>query len=198
MQIRPVGADAVLVEVAGPDDARSLAAFARAARVAADEVVPAARTVLFDGVADPAVLAEALTGWSPGTAAPAGDLVELPVAWDGADLAWVAASWGATTAQAVARLEGIELLSAFCGFAPGFAYLAGLPAELAVPRLDSPRAAVPPGSVALAGSWCGIYPTSSPGGWRLVGRTDARLWDPGSPSPALLAPGTRVRLVAAG
>ena len=76
-------------------------------------------------------------------------------------------------ADAVDRLAGTELRVAFCGFAPGFAYLTGLPAEWAVPRLASPRPKVPAGSVALAGEYAGIYPTASPGGWRLVGRTDA-------------------------
>lgn len=194
---RRVGADALLVEVAGPSEALALASFARAARVRADEVVPAAATVLFDGVRDLSALIAALAAWTPGAPAPAGDLVELPVVWDGPDLRWVSRTWGTDETGAVARLAGTELVSAFCGFAPGFAYLAGLPAELAVPRLESPRPSVPAGSVALAGSWCGIYPTASPGGWRLVGRTDARLWDPSSTRPALLAPGTRVRLVTA-
>lgn len=192
---RRVGERAVLAEVAGPAEALALAAFARAARVGAEEVVPAAETVLFDGVDDVAGLVAAIGSWSPGADAPTGELVELPVTWDGPDLAWVADAWGTSPEEAVARLTGTELVSAFCGFAPGFAYLAGLPAELAVPRLETPRTAVPAGSVALAGSWCGVYPTASPGGWRLVGRTDARLWDPSSSAPALLAPGTRVRLV---
>lgn len=197
VRTREVGTDAVLVEVSGPADALSLAAFARAARVAAEEVVPAAETVLFDGVSDAAALTAALASWTPGVAAPAGEVVELPVTWDGPDLAWVAEAWDRPVAAAVELLGGIELVSAFCGFAPGFAYLSGLPADLAVPRLATPRPSVPAGSVALAGPWCGVYPTASPGGWRLVGRTDARLWDPTSSAPALLAPGTRVRLVPA-
>ncbi|GFJ90481.1 hypothetical protein Prum_041230 [Phytohabitans rumicis] len=100
-------------------------------------------------------------------------------------------------AEAVERLAGTELRVAFCGFAPGFAYLAGLPASWAVPRLASPRPRVPAGSVGLAGEYAGIYPTASPGGWRLVGRTDAVLFDVRRDPPALLAPGTRVRLVPA-
>ena len=97
----------------------------------------------------------------------------------------------------VARHGEVEFVSAFCGFAPGFAYLAGLPEKYAVPRLDSPRSRVPAGAVGLAGAWCGVYPTASPGGWRLLGRTDATLWDPDRSRPALLAPGTRVRFVPA-
>ena len=96
----------------------------------------------------------------------------------------------------VARHESTEFVSAFCGFAPGFAYLSGLPDELPeVPRLATPRTHVPAGSVALAGRWCGIYPTASPGGWRVIGHTDATLFDVRREPPALLAPGTRVRFV---
>ena len=93
------------------------------------------------------------------------------------------------------RTAATELTVAFVGFAPGFAYCTGLPPELAVPRLDRPRARVPAGAVGLAGEYTGVYPTASPGGWRLVGRTDARLWDTDRDEPALLTPGTRVRFV---
>lgn len=87
---------------------------------------------------------------------------------------------------------------AFCGFAPGFGYLTGLPERYAVPRRATPRTAVPAGSVALAGPYTGVYPRSSPGGWRLVGTTDAVLWDPEREPPALLSPGLRVRFVEEG
>jgi len=191
MQLRPVGPRAFLAEVGDPATALALATWARS-RVDADEIVPAAETVLFDGVIDLSVLAD----WSPTSDAQAGELVEIPVAYDGPDLPFVAEAWGTDPAGAVARHTSIEYVAEFCGFAPGFAYLAGLPPELAVPRLASPRPAVPPGSVALAGTWCGLYPTASPGGWRLIGRTDAVLWDQSRPDPALLPPGTRVRFVA--
>jgi len=195
LDLRPVGPSAVLAEVADSAAARSLAAYARAARVRVDEVVPGARTVLFDGVADPDGLRATLAGWTPEVGGAPGALVEVPVVYDGADLEDVAARWGTDVAGVVARHSGVEFVSAFCGFAPGFAYLAGLPEEYAVPRLDSPRRRVPVGSVGLAGSWCGVYPSESPGGWRLLGRTDVTLWDPARSEPALLAPGTRVRFV---
>jgi len=92
---------------------------------------------------------------------------------------------------------GTELVVAFCGFAPGFPYCTGLPERLAVPRLDSPRTRVPAGAVGLAGPFTGIYPTASPGGWRLIGHTDLVLWDTDRDPPATLVPGTRVRFVAA-
>ena len=122
-------------------------------------------------------------------------MIEVPVVYDGADLEDVAGRWGTDGEGVVERHGAIEFVSAFCGFAPGFAYLAGLPEQYAVPRLDSPRSRVPAGAVGLAGSWCGVYPSESPGGWRLLGRTDLTLWDPDRDEPALLAPGTRVRFV---
>jgi KipI family sensor histidine kinase inhibitor len=197
LELRAVGSRAVLAEVADSAAARSLAAYARAARVQAEEVVPGARTVLFDGLADADGLSSQLAGWTPDDGGTAGALVEVPVVYDGADLADVATRWGTDVEGVVARHGGLEFVSAFCGFAPGFAYLAGLPEEYAVPRLDSPRSRVPVGSVGLAGSWCGVYPSESPGGWRLLGRTDLTLWDPDRSEPALLAPGTRVRFVPA-
>ena len=192
MQLRPVGPSAVLAEVGDAATALELATWARHAAVEAVEVVPGAETVLFDGVTDPAALADRLAGWAPTGARPPGELVEVPVTYDGADLEHVARAWGTDVAGVVRLHTGIEYVAAFCGFAPGFSYLSGLPERLAVPRLESPRPAVPAGSVGLAGSWCGIYPTASPGGWRLLGRTDATLWDPGRRAPALLPPGTRV------
>lgn len=193
-----LGPRALRVEVADVAQALSLAEFVRTARLTVDEVVPGARTVVLEGVADVTAVEDALSAWTPGLAAgAAGRVVEVPVTYDGADLADVADRWGTDPAGVADRLAGTELVSAFCGFAPGFAYLSGLPTGLEVPRLDAPRAEVPAGSVAVADRWCGIYPTASPGGWRLVGRTDAVLWDPASDAPALLAPGTRVRLVPA-
>ncbi|MBZ5733708.1 allophanate hydrolase subunit 1 [Nocardioides sp. TRM66260-LWL] len=195
------GPGALVVEVDGPATAAGLASRLRT-RLPLLGVVPGAESVLVqaahgslpDDVA--AVVAAALA--EPADADPgSGRLVELPVHWDGPDLDDVAARWGTDASGVVARLEATELTSAFCGFAPGFAYLAGLPAELAVPRLAAPRPRVPAGSVALADAWCGVYPGASPGGWRLVGRTDVALWDLDADPPALLAPGTRVRLVPA-
>ena len=195
MQVRPVGRSAVLAEVGDAAEALELATWARTTRVEAVEVVPAAQTVLFDGVPDPASLSERLRAWTPSGARPEGARVEVPVVYDGADLAFVAETWGTDVPGVVARHSEIEYVAAFCGFAPGFSYLSGLPPELAVPRLESPRPRVPAGSVGLAGGWCGVYPTASPGGWRLLGRTDAVLWDQDRDQPALLAPGTRVVFV---
>ena len=196
-RLLPVGPAAVLVEVGSTGEALSLALHLRAAAVAAD-VVPAAATVLVDGLTAPrSGLDAVLATWEPSAPPADGPLVEVPVVFDGEDLAAVASHWGcASSAEVVARLVSVELVSAFCGFAPGFSYLSGLPWP-PVPRLASPRPRVPAGAVALAGEWAGIYPTASPGGWRLVGRTSLPLWDVDADPPALLAPGVRVRFVEA-
>lgn len=196
VRVLPVGPRAVLLEVDGVASALSLAALCREQALATD-VVPAARTVLLDGLAvPPDTVTATVAGWVPGPGEDPGGLVELPVSFDGEDLPDVAQRWDCTRAEAVGTLTATTFTSAFCGFAPGFSYLTGLPVDRAVPRLPSPRPRVPAGSVALAGEWAGVYPTASPGGWRLVGRTDAVLWDADREPPALLPPGTRVRFVA--
>jgi KipI family sensor histidine kinase inhibitor len=193
VNLLPVGRDAVLVEVGSTADALSLASWCREHAVA-DDVVPGAHTVLLDGLGDRAHLERLLSAWRP-AAVEEGPQVEVPVSFDGPDLDAVADRWGCASAEVGERLAAVELVSAFCGFAPGFAYLSGL--EVEVSRLPTPRTRVPAGSVAVAGTWCGVYPTASPGGWRIIGRTDVVLWDPERPQPALLAPGTRVRFVPA-
>jgi KipI family sensor histidine kinase inhibitor len=200
MRVRTVGTSAVLLECRDGDEVESWRAEAwrrrSAGTLAVTDIVPGARTLLLDGV-DPAVAAE-VPDWRPaahtaGTDAPH---VRIPVTFDGEDLGDVAELWGVTVPEAVGRLTGAELTVAFGGFAPGFAYLRGLDPAWAVPRLSAPRPRVPAGAVALAGEYAGIYPTASPGGWRLVGRTDVTLFDVRREPPALLAPGTRVTLEA--
>ena len=161
------------------------------------ELVPAARTLLvrFDpNDTDGLALAEAI-GRLDLAALPraSGPLVTLDVDYDGADLAAVADETGLSVADVIARHSDADYVVAFCGFAPGFAYLTGLDPALRLPRLASPRTAVPAGAVAIAGEYSAVYPRTSPGGWRLLGRTDARLWDLERREPALLTPGTRVR-----
>jgi KipI family sensor histidine kinase inhibitor len=198
VRIQRIGPDALLVEVADTAAAIALFGEARRRQVAATDVVPGARTVLFDGAEDPDALAAELEHWTPAAgSATAGKLVEVPTRYDGADLEDVARRWAMTTREVVATHTGTPFTVAFCGFAPGFAYCSGLPESLAVPRLDTPRPRVPAGAVGLAGAFTGVYPTASPGGWRLVGRTDLRLWDPDRAEPAALPPGTRVRFVEA-
>ena len=120
------------------------------------------------------------------------DLV-IDVVYDGADLDDVARHAGLTAAQVVDAHTATPWQVAFGGFAPGFAYLVGGDPRLAVPRRSDPRASVPAGSVGLAGEFSGIYPRRSPGGWQLIGHTDAVMWDIGRPNPALLTPGIWVQ-----
>lgn len=198
LRVRAVGREAVLVELDDPTGAADLAVWLRR-RVDAVEVVPAARTVLIDGFDPDSIDVAALVArWRPAGEQQGGRLVTIPVVYDGADLEEVASCWRTDREGVVRRHTELEFTAAFCGFAPGFAYLSGLPADLVVPRLDSPRTRVPPGSVAIADRWCAVYPTPSPGGWRLLGRTDLNLWDVDRDPPALLAPGTRVRFEAVG
>ncbi|GHF19932.1 allophanate hydrolase subunit 1 [Streptomyces griseoluteus] len=203
MRALPVGAHALLVEVASAGQARALHAELLRRRAAgslsAREIVPAARTVLLDGVDDPVRRAAELTAAEPPPAPEATSVpVELPVRYDGPDLAEVAAHWGVSAREVAEIHAGIEFTVAFCGFAPGFGYLTGLPEHRYVPRRATPRTAVPAGSVALAGPYTGVYPRASPGGWQLIGRTDAVLWDTAREPAALLAPGTRVRFTPVG
>jgi KipI family sensor histidine kinase inhibitor len=122
--------------------------------------------------------------------------VEIPVRYDGADLAEAAELLGWSTDELVRRHTAAAWTVGFVGFAPGFAYLTSDDPELVVPRRTSPRTRVPAGSVALAGPYSGVYPRESPGGWQLVGRTDAPVWDVTRERPALMLPGDEVRFVA--
>lgn len=165
------------------------------------DIVPAARTIAV--LIDPHVLPPAAArGWIERTVpeppeAAADEVVELAVRYDGDDLAEVAALLGITSREVVERHTASRWRVAFGGFAPGFAYLVTDHDGLRVPRRATPRTAVPAGSVGLAGEFSGVYPRSSPGGWQLIGRTDAALWDVSADPPALLRPGIEVRFVEA-
>jgi KipI family sensor histidine kinase inhibitor len=119
--------------------------------------------------------------------------IVLDVVYDGPDLGAIAAETGLPRDEVIARHARGGYVVAFCGFAPGFGYLTGLDRQLHVPRLSEPRTRVPAGAVGIAGEFTGVYPRPSPGGWRLVGRTAARLWDVDREPPSLLVPGARVR-----
>jgi KipI family sensor histidine kinase inhibitor len=200
----PVGETALLVEL---DDQQAVLALhaeigrRRAAGWAPSltDVIPAARTILLDGVTDRAAVAGQIASWPvPAVAVADGPVVEIPCCYTGEDLTAVAAAWRVSERD-VSRIHAATAYRvAFCGFAPGFAYLTGLPERYAVPRRPSPRTVVPAGSVALADTYTGVYPRPSPGGWQIIGHTDAVLWDPGQEPPGLLAPGHRVRFVDVG
>ncbi|MFJ3924484.1 allophanate hydrolase subunit 1 [Streptomyces sp. NPDC090022] len=197
MRALPVGAGALLLEGDSAAEVAALHAELLRRRDELDgvvDIVPAARTVLLDGVPDPAALAARVAGWEVPALPPAqGPQVTVPVRFDGPDLAEVAALWGVAPREVAGVVTGTPFRVAFCGFAPGFGYLTGLPPHLHLPRRATPRTAVPAGSLALAGEYAGVYPRSSPGGWQLLGTTDAVLWDPAREPAALFAPGVRVR-----
>jgi inhibitor of KinA len=127
-----------------------------------------------------------------------GRLVEIPVLYEGCvgpDLAEVAAIHGISVDEVVSMHTAPEYEVDFLGFSPGFAYLSGLDERLATPRLDSPRTRVPAGSVAIGGSQTGVYPQSTPGGWRIIGRTPVRMFEASRAEPSVLRMGDRVRFV---
>ncbi|HEY3466604.1 MAG TPA: allophanate hydrolase subunit 1 [Amycolatopsis sp.] len=198
VRLLPCGRRAVLVETG--DVLGFQAALTREPPDGVVELVPAARTLLvrFDpAVTDADRLGALLRHVSPvdGAAAEAGEVV-LPVVYDGEDLAEVAEETGMSVDALIERHTAGEYVSAFCGFAPGFAYLSGSDPVLHVPRRSTPRTRIPAGSVAIAGEYSAVYPSASPGGWRLLGRTDVPVWDVERDPPNLLPPGTRVRFSA--
>ena len=204
MRFRRVGRRALLVEV---DDLASAQATYRLVRELADsagqlapptDVVPAARTVLLDGV-DPqawqALLISVEGRHTVSGSEPAGEVV-VPTRYDGPDLAVVAECWGCPVDEVAHRHQRAVFTVAFCGFAPGFAYCTSEPRLPVVARRAEPRTAVPAGAVALAAEYCGIYPREMPGGWQLIGSTDVAVFEPTRERPALLRPGDRVRFEA--
>ncbi|WIX85909.1 allophanate hydrolase subunit 1 [Amycolatopsis sp. DG1A-15b] len=198
VRLLPCGRRAVLVEL---DDVLGFqAALTQSPPDGVVELVPAARTLLvrFDpSVTNAERLGALLRQVSPvdRVAADAGEVV-IPVVYDGEDLADVAAETGLSVASLISRHTAGTYVSAFCGFAPGFAYLTGSDPALHVSRRSSPRTRIPAGSVAIAGEYSAVYPSASPGGWRLLGRTGVPVWDVERDPPNLLPPGTRVRFTA--
>ncbi|MGW7454498.1 5-oxoprolinase subunit B family protein [Streptomyces sp. NPDC054787] len=204
MRTLVVGDQALLVELDSAEQVAALHAELLRRRDAGElgpvrDLVPAARTVLLDGVRDPAALGDRIARWRVPPLPPTqGPLVTVAVRFDGPDLAEVARLWGVTPREVAGIVGGTDFRVAFCGFAPGFGYLTGLAERWHLPRRATPRTAVPAGSLALAGEYAGVYPRSSPGGWQLIGSTDTVLWDPGREPAALFAPGVRVRFTQEG
>lgn len=210
-RLAPMGDAAILAEAEGDDhEAANRAALAAAAALEAEPppgltaAVPgiASLLVCFEPLAAPRAALERrlreLLARGAG-AAPAGRVVEIPVAYGGAggpDLAGVAEALGLAPAEVVALHTAAPMRVMMIGFAPGYPYIGPLPAALRLPRRPTPRPAVPAGSVAIAAGLAGIYPARLPGGWHLIGRTAARLFDPAAAPPSLLAPGDMVRFVA--
>lgn len=153
--------------------------------------------VLLDG-GEAMSLAGALARRRVRTVPPAASrLVEVTVRYDGEDLAEVARLSRLSVDELVALHSGREYRAYFLGFLPGFAYLASLDPRITAPRLPAPRPRVPAGSVAVADGQTAVYPFATPGGWRLLGSTDAVPFDPARAEPSLIRPGDRVRFVPA-
>ncbi|TQF75085.1 allophanate hydrolase subunit 1 [Rhodococcus spelaei] len=199
MRLLDAGDSAVLAEF---DDLDTVLAYFRALdadRLAGVvDLVPAARTVLVrfdraatgrDAIARWLRETRPLAGADSEAAAP----VRIGVRYDGPDLPEVGQLTGLGVEGVIAAHVGRDWTVAFAGFAPGFGYLVGGDPALRVPRRATPRVAVPAGAVGLAGEFSGVYPRSSPGGWQLIGSTDARMWDADRDPPALLHPGVTVR-----
>ncbi|MFG1816137.1 allophanate hydrolase subunit 1 [Kribbella sp. NPDC049174] len=199
MRILPSGDHALLVEL---DDLDQVLGYytALSASPPADviDIVPAARTVLVSTAGGLDVLARHLRAVEPSSGSHAvRDLIEIPVTYDGEDLADVAGLLDCTVPELIERHTRDDWTVAFCGFAPGFGYLTGT-GSWDIPRRKSPRTKVPTGAVALAGEFSGVYPRESPGGWQLIGRTDVQIFDQEREPAALFHPGRRVRFVDAG
>jgi KipI family sensor histidine kinase inhibitor len=203
MRLLPCGDTGLLVEL---DDLDAVLALHRALSTHRSpglvDLVPAARTLLL--VLDPRVLdVGAAQRLVRETTAEPSDVealatIEIPVTYDGEDLAEVGRLTGLGVDGVVAAHTGRPWRVAFTGFAPGFGYLVGGDERLRVPRRTDPRTRVPAGAVGLAGEFSGVYPRESPGGWQLVGRTELAMWDVERDPPALLQTGTKVRFVAVG
>lgn len=200
MRCLSVNLNAVLVELDDLPQTLALLASLRAEPIAGiEELVPAARTLLvtFRPAALPAAeLVRQLRLRNLDARETRVDKrIEIPVRYAGEDLAEVAGLLGVTPDEVVRRHTGSDYTVAFTGFAPGFAYLSGGHPSLNVPRRQVPRTRIPAGAVGLAGSFSGVYPQASPGGWQIIGVTDAPMWDLSRETPALLQPGDTVRFV---
>ena len=213
MKLLPCGDSAVSVrfgERIDPGVHARVMAFARAVEQAAIPgvvgLVPSycALMALYDPLALPFdELAQKLFALKPGEAAgeESADVVELPVCYGGEfgpDLDFVAQRAGLRVEEVVRIHSGVDYPIYMLGFTAGFPYLGGMDERLAVPRLDTPRTLVAAGSVGIAGAQTGVYPVASPGGWRIVGRTPAKLYDPAREEPFLLRAGQKLRFVPVG
>jgi KipI family sensor histidine kinase inhibitor len=195
MRVLPMGVAAVIVEEPPVSPAAWALGLRALGHAGVIDVVPAASTVLVsctDADALDAVVRR-FGEVEPVAVAGHGGHVTIDVAYEGDDLDEVAASAQLSVDEVIAAHTAAEYRVAFCGFAPGFGYLTGLPAVLHLPRRATPRTRVPAGAVAIAAEYAAVYPRPSPGGWHLIGYTDHVLFDVDRDPPAVLRPGTVVR-----
>ena len=200
MRLMPCADSGLLVELGDMDEVLALyATLDEDLPAGVVDMVPAASTLLLTidrSRTDVETLSRRVAATEVGShERPTTGEVEIPVVYDGEDLAEVARLTGLDERGVIEAHTGTPWTVAFCGFAPGFGYMVGGDERIQVPRRDNPRTKVPPGSVALAGEFASVYPRESPGGWQLIGRTSLEVWDIGREPPALLVPGTTVRYV---
>jgi KipI family sensor histidine kinase inhibitor len=199
MRILPMGPRAVLVEQFQGEPAAWAEGFRLLAMPGVAEVVPGAETVLVACHDEPAMRAvrgrlDEVRPIEP-SSFEAADTIEVPVRYDGDDLAAVAEATGLSVDEVIVAHSNPTYVVAFCGFSPGFGYLRGLDARLRLPRRATPRTRVPAGSVAIAAEYTAVYPRASPGGWHLLGRTELTMFDADRSPPAVFSPGAVVRFV---
>lgn len=202
MRFLPVNLDALLVELNDLDETLALFDALTAEPIAGvEEIIPAARTLLIHfrpSAIDRQALVNRIAGQDLSQRREGEQRrVEIPVHYNGEDLDEVATLLGMSRAEVIQRHTAQDYSVAFCGFAPGFAYLTG-GAGFQVPRRQTPRTRIPAGAVALAGNFSGVYPKASPGGWQIIGVTPSQMWDLNRDEPALLRPGYKVRFTDAG
>lgn len=198
MRLLPCGSRGLLLELESLEEVLRRYAALREADLPVLDIVPAGRTILV--VADRgtdlrALAAEVKEVGSAEQRREDATSVEIPVRYDGEDLAEAAHLLGWSSEELVRRHQEESWTVAFCGFAPGFGYLAGTRFAWDMPRRSSPRTRVPAGSLALAGEFTGVYPRESPGGWQLIGHALVDVFDLDRDPPALLVPGAAVRFV---
>lgn len=204
MKIKPCGDQALMVDVGELRDVLLLRTIVESWELEGIiDLVPASTTLLI--MMDTALLspkdlatrlsATSLTDAHTDSTSTSAE-IRIPVVYDGPDLSSLADHFGWSAEELVKRHTEAVWTAAFGGFAPGFMYLVTDSPFPTVPRLDAPRAAIPAGSVGLAGAFSGIYPQPSPGGWQLIGSTTEQMWDPArTDRPAFITPGDRVRFV---
>ena len=198
MRVLPSGSRALLLEFDSLEEVLAQYAAFQEADLPVLDLVPAGRTILAvgDRDVDLRALASRLADIGPGEhTGSAGAPIQVPVQYEGEDLSDAARLLGCSPEELVRRHQDEEWTVAFCGFAPGFGYLAGTKFSWDTPRRESPRTKVPPGSLALAGEFTGVYPRESPGGWQLIGHALVDVFDLDRDPPALLVPGAAVRFV---
>jgi KipI family sensor histidine kinase inhibitor len=197
--IRRCGERGLLIEAPDNSSVHAMAERSLSVWPELEEIVPGHETLLLvwpSRAPDSGEVEIALADLQRMDLEPTESEIVIPTVYDGPDLESLAGETGLSVEAIVSLHATTVFTAAFTGFAPGFAYLVGLPDSLRVARLDEPRPRVPAGSVALAGEYSAVYPTASPGGWRLIGRAKSVMFDPDRERPALIEPGAKVRFEA--